>query len=226
LQILPDDPPNHVLVTYHYEFKDADAGGFGETWDGGETWVVHPPVPGMGTSHYVIPISGTTWCVINQEDAIWRTTTAGRVGGTAAQKFRDGTISTDAWERVDDTFHTHGSHTNAFIAGAWYVPGINTMKKTSDEGETWQLVASGFSISAVAGTDRYIYGAYGFDPGLSRAPIDDDTNWDRAYAQLPAGFTAGPSPFGMGSGYNEEDDEWVVLVGSWETGLWRYVEPK
>src|SRR5207248_2787035 len=27
--ILPDDPPNHVLATYHYYFKNNSEGGFG-----------------------------------------------------------------------------------------------------------------------------------------------------------------------------------------------------
>jgi hypothetical protein len=68
IEILPDDPPNHVLATYHYGFKNASDGGFGETWDGGATWVIHPPPAGIGTSHYVIPISATTWAVISQDN--------------------------------------------------------------------------------------------------------------------------------------------------------------
>src|SRR6185369_5558161 len=107
-------------------------------WDGGQTWVVHPPAAGMGTSHYVIPISATTWCVIAQDKGIWRTTTAGRVGGTLAQKYRDGTISTAAWTKVDDQSHMHGSHSNMFVGGAWYAGGIDTAKKTTDQGATWQ----------------------------------------------------------------------------------------
>lgn len=60
LAVLPDDPPNHVLATYHYGFKDRADGGFGESRDGGQTWVVHEPPVGIGTSHYMMPISATT----------------------------------------------------------------------------------------------------------------------------------------------------------------------
>ena len=130
--ILPDDPPNHVLATYHYGFKNlpdggGSPGGFGETWDGGTTWVIHPPADGMGTSHYVLPISATTWCVISQEadSGMWRTTTAGRVGGTAGAKYRDGTISTAAWTRVIQHAHIHGSYTPVKVGTTWYSPGLN-----------------------------------------------------------------------------------------------------
>lgn len=225
IQILPDDPPNHVLATYHYGFKDMNAGGLGETWDGGETWVVHLPVSGMGTSHYVIPISATTWCLINQEDGIWRTTTAGRVGGTAEEKYRDGTISTEAWTKVDDLFHFHGSHQSIFLDGAWYVPGITSMKKSTDEGATWQIVVQNFNISEVTATDNYFYGTWGGDPSLSRAPRNDEGNWVYDYVEKPAGMGSGTSPYAMSSAFDPESGHWVVLMGSYDTGLWRYVEP-
>jgi hypothetical protein len=223
LQILPDDPPNHVLATYHYGFKNDAAGGFGETWDGGQTWVVHPPASGMGTSHYVIPVSGTTWCVISQDTGIFRTTTAGRTGGTAALKYRDGTISTAAWTKVDDIAHAHGSHQNLFVGGAWYVTGSTSAKKSTDDGATWQTVASGFGITGLAATTSFFYGI-GYSGNLSRAPRSDETNWDQAYVQ-PAKLSNGPSPFGNISGYDAANDQWVVMVGPWDTGLWRYVEP-
>ena len=152
--ILPDDPPNHVLATYHYYFKNNTEGGFGETWDGGRSWVVHPPPPGVGTSHYVLPISATTWCVIAQSNSgtngVWRTTTAGRTGGTAAQKFRDGTISTAAWTKVSDHEHFHGSYTPVKIGSSWYSPGLNASEgsigsraTTAPRGRTWCRATTG-----------------------------------------------------------------------------------
>lgn len=227
IQILPDDPPNHVLATYHYGFKDNASGGFGETWDGGETWVIHQPASGMGTSHYVIPVSGTTWVVISQEEGpgMWRTTTAGRVGGTAEQKFRDGTISPEAWTQVDPHSHFHGSHQSIFLDGAWYVPGITSMKKSTDDGATWQFVVEHFNISEVTATDKYFYGSWGGDPSLSRAPRDDESAWIANFVEKPAGMGSGTSPYAMSSGFDPDSGHWVVLMGSYDTGLWRYVEP-
>jgi hypothetical protein len=222
IRILPDDPPNHVLATYHYGFKNDSSGGFGETWDGGATWVVHPPLSGMGTSHYVIPISGTTWAVISQDKGVFLTTTAGRVGGTPAQKYRDGMISASAWKKVDDMSHAHGSHQNMFLDGAWYVTGMSEAKKTTD-GATWQTIASGFSFTGIAATATYLYGI-GYGGNLSRAPRSQETKWDTGYVK-PSSLSNGPSPYGNISGYDTNKHQWVVMMAPWDTGLWRYAEP-
>jgi len=234
LCILPDDPPNHVLATYHYYFKNNTEGGFGETWDGGATWVIHPPPPGVGTSHYVIPVSGTTWCVIAQNNnganGIWRTTTAGRVGGTAGAKFRDGTISAAAWSMVSSLEHMHGSF-QAWKSpgGAWYVPAWTAIGKSSDEGATWQVLASGnwpgtsagVRSSNIVGTASYVYTNYQPDPEHARALLTDDTTWDRAYCA--ATTAAGGNPYGTGVAYAASIGRYVLLMGS-QNGMWRYIE--
>lgn len=71
--VLPDDPPNHILFTYHYGFAgplapQASDGGFGESTDGGETWQVHVPPAGIGNSHYLVPIDSQTWLAIAQNN--------------------------------------------------------------------------------------------------------------------------------------------------------------
>jgi hypothetical protein len=234
LCILPDDPPNHVLATYHYYFKNNTEGGFGETWDGGTTWVVHPPPPGVGTSHYVIPVSGTTWCVIAQDNnganGIWRTTTAGRVGGTAGAKFRDGTISAAAWSKVSTLEHMHGSF-QAWKSptGAWYVPAWTAIGKSTDDGATWQVLASGnwpgtsagVRTSNIVGTATYVYTNYEPDPEHARALLTDDTTWDRAYC--PTTTAAGGNPYGTGVAYASSIGRYVLLMGS-QNGMWRYIE--
>lgn len=242
LQILPDDPPNHVLATYHYSFKDnEDDGGFGESWDGGATWVIHPPPVGVGTSHYVIPIGATTWAVIAQDNGgkngIWRTTTAGRTGGTAGAKFRDGTISTSAWMKVDDIEHVHGSHQNVVAKdGTIYVTGWTNGARSTDGGATFTKFTNGSwapplqyqqsTMSNLAITDRYIYTNYMLSPTLARAPLDNPigaANWDVAYCETPAAMTDGGSPFGSRASYNATAGRWVILAGS-STGIWKYVE--
>lgn len=237
LQVLPDDPPNHVLATYHYGFKNNPDGGFGETWDGGTTWVVHQPPAGIGTSHYVMPISGTTWCVIaqsnNGDSGIWRTTTAGRVGGTAALKFRDGTISTAAWSKVSDVEHVHGSF-GAWrtSAGAWYAPGWTTIAKSTDDGATWVPLVSGnwpgtfngVNTSGIVGTSRFVYANSFVETTQARARLDDDTNWDRSYS--PPTVANGANPYGTAVGYAATTDNYVILMGDHDHGIvWRYIEP-
>jgi len=236
VQLLPDDPPNHVLATYHYGFKDNADGGFGESWDGGVTWVVHPPPAGVGTSHYVMPISATTWCVIAQDNdglsGIWRTTTAGRVGGTAAAKFRDGTISSAAWSKVSSVEHVHGSFQAwRTPAGVWYAPGWATIAKSIDDGATWiPLVSgdwpgtfSGVNISGIVATGKYVYGNSFVETTQARAALNDDTNWDLSYS---APTTAnGANPYGTAVAYSASIGSYVILMGDHNYGVvWRYIE--
>jgi hypothetical protein len=244
VKILPDDPPNHVLATYHYAFKDSGDGGFGETWDGGKTWVIHPPPAGVGTSHYVIPVSGTTWAVIAQDNnmgtnGIWRTTTAGRMGGTAAAKFRDGTISAAAWTKVDKLEHAHGSHSNVVLGdGTILATGWVSGARSTDGGATWTHFTNGswapphqFEQSAmtnIAVTDRFIYTSYMSGPTLARAPIADPIGaekWNIAYCETPPAMKSGGAPFGIASSFDPTAKKWVIVSGTYNDGLWKYVEP-
>lgn len=250
LAVLPDDPPNHILATYHYGMgsydgvnrcKDANGfnsvcpdGGFGESWDGGATWVVHPPAPGMGTSHYVIPVSATTWCVIAQDQSgIWRTTTAGRVGGTAGAKYRDGAISTAAWEKVSSFEHAHGSFSSwRSPAGAWYIAAYQVIGKSTDEGATWQAVAGpnwpgtyfGVRSTNIVGTGTHLYSNFFVDPVLARAPLSDDAAWEASFDPPPAPQVGG-APLGTASAYAPSIGKYVILMGSYEGEMWRYIEP-
>ena len=246
IQILPDDPPHHVLATFHYGFRGpafTGEGGFGETWDAGETWVIHLPPPGVGTSHYVIPISGTTWAVISQDNAgangIWRTTTAGRIGGTAAASYRDGTISTDAWTMVDNLEHAHGSHRNVVLAdGTILATGLTNGAVSRDHGATWTHFTNGSwgpphifeqsSMTNIAVTDRFVYTNVMAEPNLARARLDalvGAENWNIEYCDRPAGYTVGGGPMGMTSAYNASAARWVIIAGSLDGSIWKYVEP-
>jgi hypothetical protein len=243
LAILPDDPPNHVLATYHYAFKDVADGGFGESWDGGETWVVHPPPAGIGTSHYVIPVSGTTWAVIAQDNSgqngIWRTTTAGRVGGTEAASFRDGTISTEAWTQVHDLEHAHGSHQNVTLPdGRILVTGWVNGAVSDDRGASWTNFTEGSwagehqfessQMTNIAVTDRFAYTNFLSSTTLARAPLDalvGAEHWDVEYCERPEGFEVGGAPFGMAASYSPGTERWVILAGAYDGTLWKYVEP-
>ncbi len=243
VEILPDDPPNHILATYHYAFKNASDGGFGESWDGGGSWVVHPPPAGIGTSHYVIPIGATTWAVIAQDNngnsGIWRTTTAGRVGGTAGAKYRDGTISAAAWTMVDTLEHVHGSHQNLVLGdGTILVTGGTTGARSTDQGATWTHFTSGSwaaphqfegsDMSNLAVTSKFVYTNWLASPTLARAPLANPVgpeNWDIAYCETPAGMHEGGAPFGMASSYDPALGKWVIVAGTYHSGMWRYVEP-
>jgi hypothetical protein len=246
IAVLPDDPPNHVLATYHYYFKNNTEGGFGETWDGGRTWAIHPPPVGVGTSHYVLPISGTTWAVIAQSNnganGIWRTTTAGRTGGTAAKSYRDGTISTAAWAKVSTVEHVHGSYTPLKLGSSWYSPGLTPTEgsiwKSTDDGATWQDLLPGYywpsppnkvytnkNVSGLAATANYIYGNYFLGPEISRAPVGSETAWVRDYTTTPAAMSGvGGNPMANAATFHAASGKWLVFMAT-NVGMWRYIEP-
>jgi hypothetical protein len=244
--LLPDDPPNHILASYHYGFKNVadNEGGFAESWDGGTTWAVHQPPAGVGSSHYVIPVSATTWCVISQEAdrGVWRTSTAGRVGGTAAHKYRDGTLSTSAWERVSWHAHAHGAYTPLKIGNAWYSPGYSSSEgsiwKSTDDCKTWTNLVPGYywpsspsgvfmnkNTTGLVATGRFIYSNTFVGPELARAPIGNDTQWQRNYTATPAALQGfGGNPMGNASTLHAASGHWMVFMAT-NNGVWRYIEP-
>jgi hypothetical protein len=109
-------------------------------------------------------------------------------GGTAALKFRDGTISTSAWAQVSQHAHVHGAYTPVKVGNAWYSPGLSASEgsiwKTTDEGATWINLVPGYywpsppnpafmnkRVTGLAATATYLYSNTGSLPELARAPI-------------------------------------------------------
>ena len=123
--------------------KDTPEGGFGESWNGGTTWVIHPPADGMGTSHYVLPISATTWCVSHKRP----TTACGKPPPQADWRNRRRQVprwheSTAAWTRVSQArAHSRLVHPGEESEHAGTRPGLSTTEgsiwKSDDDGATW-----------------------------------------------------------------------------------------
>jgi hypothetical protein len=219
IAVLPDDPPNHLLFTYHYGWPNNPDAGLGESLDGGRTWVMHPPPPGMGSSQYLIVIDALTWLSVaqgnNGANGIWKTTTAGRV---------DGAVSAAAWRRVDGLEHAHGSF-GAFrdsYTGAIYVPGEWSVKRTTDDGETWTAVSEGQGICNLTGTPTHLYGNCLSGPNLLRADLTNDSTW-ASYTTAPADMRQGSPPFGMATTF--DGSHWIIVMSADDNGVWRYIEP-
>jgi hypothetical protein len=217
--VLPDNPPNHIIVTYHGYWKDSGDAGFAESTDGGATWVIHEPPTGIGQSHYIMTPDPNTWISIGQENAggsgMWRTTTAGRSGGN---------ISKNAWTNVDPLEHLHGSFQHLILDGgdSIYAPGYHGIKRSSDRGATWSSVyQTGGYMTAVVATDTYLYANNAVDANLLRARRDADTTWE-TYGETPSGYTKGASPYGTAT--STDGTRWFMLIAAQGTGVWRYVE--
>lgn len=220
--ILPDDPPNHLLVTYHDDGAWGEHGdsGLGESFDQGKTWVAHPPPIGMGSSHYVMVVDERTWLTIGEQGSgthgIWKTNSAGRI---------DGKISTKAWRPVDELRHLHGSFQSYTdpSTGALYAPGLGGIKRSADGGDTWVYVHEvGHVVSNVIGTERFLYSNFLYGPDLLRASKREDTRWE-SYTTPPASLVEGAPPFGAAASF--DGAHWVIVMSASRHGVFRYVEP-
>lgn len=253
VHILPDDPPNHILVTYHYGKVML------ESRDGGLSWDLHS-IP-WGTSHYVYGIDATTWLVLSQgfeaDGGLFRTTTAGRAA--------NGEPSTTAWTKITEVNsnaqgavngrkamsleHLHGAFTpwRDPANGNLYFAGDGGVICSPDGGATWNHLFQSGGMSSVAGTERYLYATGLGGTGLWRAAKTcvpqtaaqapnpwTDANWSAV--PTASDWTASVPPYGMTS--TRDGNRWVlnfvtyaagswrIAPGAWKNGeLWRYLEP-
>jgi hypothetical protein len=222
VHILPDDPPNHLLLTFHGNWVDPSNGkkdtsidaGFGESTDGGKTWAVHRSPEGAGSSHYMIVVDSNTWLSISQDTGIWRTTSAGRVNGA---------ISPAAWTKVDGLVHEHGSY-QPYVDpanGDIYSPGLNGIKRSTDHGATWSSVYSnGGYMSGVIGTKNFLYASDLYAVALVRS--DASGNMFSTYTTKPGDMKYGSAPYGNAASF--DGAHWVIVTGNID-GLFRYIEP-
>ncbi|MBC7941469.1 MAG: hypothetical protein H7Z19_17245 [Chitinophagaceae bacterium] len=236
VHILPDDPPNHILVTYHYGRVLL------ESTDGGATWELHSTP--WGDSHYVYGVDRNTWLILSQTQAdggLFRTTTAGRTAG--------GQISTSAWTKIESVnsnaqgsvngrkamsmTHVHGAFTpwRDPANGNLYFAGDGGVICSADGGATWNHLFQSGGMSSVAGTERYLYatglGGVGFwkatktcvPQTAAQAPNPwTDANWSAV--PTASDWTASIPPYGMTASH--DGTRWVLNFVTYAVGTWRY----
>jgi hypothetical protein len=218
ITVLSDNPPNHILITFHGGWKDSGDAGLAESTDGGVSWVLHPPPASFGISNYIVAIDASTWLVLAQDNGgangMWKTATAGRVGGV---------ISAAAWKRVDTLEHPHGSFQPVVTPDGVYVAGYHGIKRSKDKGDTWVSVYDfGGEMSSVVATGNFLYSNHLTVPNLVRASLQSDTNW-ASYATTPAGFIKGAAPFG--TAVCSDGTHWYMVVDAGDSAkIWRYTE--
>src|SRR5204862_6064241 len=75
----------------------------------------------------------------------------------------------------------------------------------------------------IVGTAAYVYTSYTGNPDHARALLSNDTVWDRAYC--PATTVTGGAPYGTGVAYSAAAGKYVLLMGTYDMGMWRFIEP-
>jgi hypothetical protein len=228
--ILPDNPPNHILVTYHYGTTGSQP--LGESTDGGATWEVHN-VP-WGDSQYVYAVDANTWVLISGYGGpgTYRTTTAGRVNGA---------ISESAWSPVSTFTHEHGSFTpwHDAATGDLYFPGggvfpIQGVQTSHDDGATWTSVYSASPIGGLVATRKSMFAFEFGDSTLLSTPLTDTTMLADV-TPPPIASWGGVPPYGVASSSDGQHSVIIAAAYDQQTNngppivtngdVWRYIEP-
>jgi hypothetical protein len=207
------DPTNsqHVIASFH-SAPNGHGNALVESKDAGATWKALPAIGNASDSLYVHFVTGSVWLAIsswnNNTNGTWRTADSGAT-----------------WAMVSNNEHLHGCN-QAYIAGdgVVYLPGQVGIERSTDNGMTWTLPTTQSENSVVA-TAKYLYASNawatgdGFPPSLMRADKNGMT-W-APYGDTPSAMTNGAKRAAVGF----DGTHYVIVQGSWDAGIWRYVEP-
>ncbi|MDB4989420.1 MAG: hypothetical protein JWN04_4598 [Myxococcaceae bacterium] len=199
----------HVISTSH------STGNIYESSDGGETWHDRGDT-GVGPSGYVFFINRTSWLQVAQSGG----------GGTLRT-----TNSGATWTVVGEMEHVHGGE-QIYIdpqTSYIYVPShssVNGLFRSTDGGATFTKV-SDLQSAAIVATNTHFY-------VLDSGATTDSNPPTPTSAPRPAGspWTSMKAPAGMTNGakradvaYDSASKRSVIVSGSWNAGIWRYIEP-
>jgi photosystem II stability/assembly factor-like uncharacterized protein len=178
---------NHVLVTFHSPWKDVGDAGIYESFDGGDSWKIHPPFDGAfsgGDNVFFLyrPSenpdetigNSQTWLFGTQGSGYWRTTDAGA-----------------NWTQVlPEISMTHGGGAIYYTeAGVLYTSTNNGVHRSEDNGVNWTTVYPPNSYIGLIGDGTHLWTGAHFATKFLIAPENDDTNWTEFSSQQ---FDEGP----------------------------------
>jgi len=195
---------DHVLLSYHSPWKDADNGaGVLESFDGGDTWIRHEPLAWAGGANIFFlykPELGignsSTWLYGTQESGYFRTTNSG-----------------ETWDNVTDVNMAHGGGTLYYTKdGVLYGTGNGTLMKSTNNGESWERLPSvNASYLSIIGDGTYLYAGNQGGGSFLTAPESNDATWSNYNEQK---FDEGP--------FNMAVDEWhgILYSANIRGGVW------
>ena len=220
----------HILVGSHSAWPGMTNAGILESKDGGDTWIVHAPIPefnsgSMGINFLFDPAHGVgdsrTWLVGTDGKGLWRTTDAG-------EHFTRVSPPT-GWP---DFSITHGGQQLYYASnGDVYVGAFVYPARSKDNGLTWTALdklpyASYYSVMG-DGTTLFTQLSFTGDNGgrdpqpYMTSPETDGVNW-KAYDPLgkgPQTFTDGPFVMRFDAANR------ILYSANWDAGLWALKVP-
>jgi len=212
-----DPYDNQHLITGLHE-----AEGIAETTNGGVTWRNIAASIGKSISpHFIVTGAAATtrktWLAVPQSDT-----------GPASMMTTDGGA----------TFHVVGNFTHPHGGNQLFNAGAGTAYVGASGGGVWRTIDAGASWNAIAGSsdNGYANGVigtpgwlYAWDDGatasgigsphLHKAPRNPGTVWTAV--TTPAGMNNG----GKTMAVTFDGTHYILVSGSWNAGIWRYVEP-
>jgi hypothetical protein len=216
----PHDP-QHLLISGH------GVAVLAESHDRGATWSAVTLDPGMmsgatGGINFIDTgdpaTTATTWLWVGQAGSAgtWRTSNGGAT-----------------WQKVETNTHPGGitqiyqpdTGGTVYMAGLYSSQGYGVFRST-DYGMTWTHYGeTNLQERVVFGTPKFVYAMMGnevagtgSDPAFQMAP-QPGTTWTTP--PQPPGMTQGP----LQATVTSDGTHSIVLLASWSSGLWRYVEP-
>jgi hypothetical protein len=215
----------HVLLGSHSPWEGLENAGIIETKDGGETFLIHAPVPefsagSMGVNFLYDPASGVgdanTWLIGTDGEGLWRTSDGGKnfTRVTPAGVWPDFSI-------------THGGQQLYYASsGAIYVGGFVYPARSLDNGLNWESLDTlpYATYYSVVGDGKRLYTQVSFtgdnggrDPEpYYVSPEDDGLNWSEydPHGTGPQTFIDGPfvMRFDKANG--------ILYSANWDAGLW------
>jgi len=216
------DPANHehVLITFHSGWHFGEDAGVGESKDGGETWIHHPPEGAFGKGHYAFFLgtddagkpSSDAWILATQGAGFYRTMDAGK-----------------SWTQVTSSYQMQHGAGALYRAsnGVLYMGAVNALIRSEDNGKTWSNAnapsnADGYNSVIGDGTQMFVQSANTGTNTTGPQPFyasleTDGTHWKPYNAQT---FEDGP-------GWMAADRPGKVIYAAlWDHGLWRLMTGK
>ncbi|HEV8248187.1 MAG TPA: hypothetical protein VGP93_20570, partial [Polyangiaceae bacterium] len=174
---------NHLLLSFHYYWQGGDTMGVFESFDGGDSFTIHDPVPGLhGAGGYGIFFlhhpglgigDGKTWLLGTQGAGNYRTTDAG-----------------ETWTKVTDNNMDHGGGQIYYTAeGVLFAGGVPNLMKSTDNGATWQLGGNPNKVNwgyiGLIGDGTHLYtSAHDHDGEFQTSLESDGVEWTDYSAQI------------------------------------------
>lgn len=216
---------NHCLVSFHSAWPDR-AGytyscGCFESKDGGSSWIIHYPVPGMKGPGFGIDFlyspdlkvgDKNTWLLGCQGGGYWRTSDAG-----------------ETWKKVSDYDMVHGGnqiyYTKSGVLYSGSAGNPASPLRSTDNGVTWQSGSGGFSTLGIMGDGNTLYaGTFNQSGPFMTSPESDGLKWT-PFNNSNQRFLSGPFELDFDKvnhimyASTPGDGVWALVVNDPNTGI-------